>query len=105
MSERLSPEEFADRVAQVAAETASPAGSLWWLSFADPSLPAGTQFLGACLVEADSLPAAVTRSHLLGINPGGEVAIVGPLDPGQPPPGYPLDRLLTREEIVEADDQ
>lgn len=77
---------------------------LFWLSFADDTLPEGSQFLGACLVQAANLAFALTKTHVLGINPGGEIAIVGPLDldPLEPPP-YPLDRLLTRAEIEEID--
>lgn len=36
----------------------------WWLSFADGSLPAGTQFLGAVMVRAHSfIEAVVTSVH------------------------------------------
>jgi hypothetical protein len=45
------------------------------MSFADPELPTGTQFLGGCYVQADSLHDVVTCSHKLGINPGGEIVI------------------------------
>lgn len=45
----------------------------FWLSFADPKKPQGEQFLGACVVEADDLKAAVIQAHVKGINPGGEV--------------------------------
>lgn len=47
--------------------------SIYWLSFANGSLPKGSQFIGACMLEADSLMAAVLASHALGINPGGEI--------------------------------
>jgi hypothetical protein len=70
---------------------------LWWLSFADPERPAGTQFLGALIVQAPALEAAITRSHVLGLNPGGQIAIAGPV-----PAAYITekwrDRLLSREE-------
>lgn len=49
---------------------------LYWLSFCDPDLPEGTQFLGATIVEAPSEMAAVMRSWELGVNPGGEVASI-----------------------------
>ena len=45
----------------------------WWLSFADPTLPVGQQFLGVAIVPAPSFLAAVTVAHQLGCNPGGEV--------------------------------
>ncbi len=46
---------------------------LFWLSFADADLPRGSQFLGACIVEAGSFVEAITEAHRLGINPGGGV--------------------------------
>lgn len=45
----------------------------FWLSFADPTRPAGEQFLGACIVEAPDPISAVQMSWALGCNPGGEV--------------------------------
>jgi tRNA nucleotidyltransferase (CCA-adding enzyme) len=74
---------------------------LWYMSFADPERPRGTQFLGAIIVQAPTFPAAVTRSHKLGINPGG--AVMG----GQVPPDLTIapewrDRLLNKEEATAA---
>lgn len=46
---------------------------LWWLSFADPTRPTGSQFLGAALVEGQSLLDAAQTAWILGCNPGGEV--------------------------------
>ncbi len=43
-----------------------------WLSFADPDLPEGRQFLGVCVVEAESFQEAVIAASLREINPGGE---------------------------------
>lgn len=43
----------------------------WWLSFCDPTLPTGSQFLGVAIVEAKDFIAAVSTAHLLGINPKG----------------------------------
>ena len=51
----------------------------FYLSFADGSLPTGQQFLGGAYVRGVSATDAVRRSHGLGINPGGEVEIRGPL--------------------------
>ena len=45
----------------------------FWLSFADPDKPRGKQFLGGCVIEAESFPGAITEAHRLGCNPGGEV--------------------------------
>lgn len=71
----------------------------WWLSFADPNLPKGSQFLGVAIVEASDFMMAVMQANLLDINPGGEVQ-------GSPVPpenaAYIKDwtnRLLSMEEI------
>lgn len=71
---------------------------MFWLSFADDE-----GFLGACLVEAADMVDAVTRTHLQGINPGGEVKIVGPIPPGTMPESYPVGRLLAKAEIERLD--
>jgi hypothetical protein len=44
-----------------------------WMSFCDPARPKGSKFLGALLIEAADSDDALMRSHLLGLNPGGEV--------------------------------
>ena len=74
---------------------------LWWMSFADPGLPEGSQFLGVVILEAEDIRDAVTRSHRLGVNPGGEIQIL-PV-PGWIPPGW-RDRLLSGEEAMAADE-
>jgi hypothetical protein len=48
----------------------------YYLSFCDPALPKGTQFLGATVVEAPHMHAIPAVAHMLGRNPGGEIAIV-----------------------------
>jgi hypothetical protein len=70
---------------------------LWWLSFADPGLPEGSQFLGVAIVQAPEFPAAVTRTHALGINPGGGIQGAGPIPAEHIARGY-WDRLLTKAE-------
>ena len=84
-----------------------PGDPLWWLSFCDPAKapppelqrPGGPSFLGAVITQAPTLAAAITRSHVLKVNPGGEVKILGPL-----PERYIgqewRDRLLTAAEVV-----
>lgn len=47
--------------------------SAFWLSFCDPARPPGMQFLGACIVDGESLLQAVQTAHARGCNPGGEV--------------------------------
>lgn len=52
-------------------------GPIWfWLSFCDPEKPAGQQFVGVSLVEARSMPMAITVAHQRGCNPGGSVSSV-----------------------------
>lgn len=46
---------------------------LFWLSFADPKRPAGEQFLGVALVEADDMTEALRVAWRTRCNPGGEV--------------------------------
>ena len=52
---------------------------LWYLAFVDPDRPPDQQFLGAAIVRCISgdmkysMGNAVKKSHLLHINPGGEV--------------------------------
>jgi len=46
---------------------------IFWLSFVDTSKPKGGRFAGACLVRADSFPAALSESWRHKCNPGGEV--------------------------------
>lgn len=70
----------------------------FWLSFCDPELPTGEQFLGCAIIDADNFVCAVRRAHELGINPGGEVA-GGDLVPGHPYTTEHKNRLFaTREE-------
>lgn len=73
----------------------------WYFSFADPNLPEGTQFLGACLVKAAGEMNAITATHMFCINPGGEAQFVEL--PGDPPPEMPTWRLMQREEIDAVD--
>lgn len=51
----------------------------YWLSFCNPDLPAGSQFLGAVAIEVAEGNDPVSTAWDKGLNPGGEVAIVGPL--------------------------
>lgn len=69
----------------------------FWLSFADPTRPVGTQFLGGCYVCATDAVSAVATAHLLGINPGGEVKIWEL--PAGLPACHPSNVLLTREQV------
>ncbi len=67
----------------------------WWLSFCDGSLPEGTQFLGAAVVDGETFADAIIRAHRLGCNPGGEVMFVEIPEDALPAPSY-RHRLLDR---------
>lgn len=85
--------------------------SLWWLSFVDPDrsappgqqVPGGGGFLGVAICEGDTLADAITRSHLLGVNPGGQVSARGPLPAWMIAPEW-RDRLLTKEQALSIPD-
>lgn len=68
----------------------------WYLSFADES-----GWLGGCYVEAPVAELAHTVALTQDCNPGGEVAIIGPLleEHMANVPAESRNRLLTREEI------
>jgi hypothetical protein len=44
-----------------------------YMSFCDPKLPQGSQFLGALVLEANNVEEGAMKAHALGLNPGGEV--------------------------------
>lgn len=78
----------------------------YYLSFCDPALPKGEQFLGNTVVEAADeldIPAAAARA---GRNPGGEIAFVelfvtGPDDPELPPQARKyFERFVPRDEAL-----
>ncbi len=75
---------------------------MWWLSFCDTDRPKGTQFLGACIVRAPSMVAAVILAHALGINPGGEVVGVDFDAHGRVPERF-VNVLMDRNMITELD--
>lgn len=83
-----------------------PDDPLWWLSFCDPDKapppeeqqPGGLSFLGAVITQAPTLAAAITRSHVLKVNPGGEIAIKGPI-PARFIASEWRDRLLSATDI------
>lgn len=74
-----------------------------YISFCDASLPTGSQFLGAAYVRGETVEAAITRSHLLGINPGGEAKVWGPFPTSHlDEAGVSVEqreRLLSRAEV------
>jgi hypothetical protein len=72
----------------------------WWFSFADPTRPDGTQFLGVCIVYGPDFETALARSHALRVNPGGEVRALGIIE-GRVPSVPWRHRLLTKGEALE----
>ena len=79
-------------MAKIADELTHPENAgVYYLSFADE-----TGFLGGAFVHGHGPITAVERANDLGINPGGEVAIWGPVPP---PVDEAMDRLLTKEEV------
>lgn len=66
-----------------------------YLSFADE-----TGFLGGAFIREQDVVTAAAVAWQLDINPGGEVAGLGP---GPLPPSEWVERLLTREELAELD--
>ena len=100
-----------DRFTQlVLEEMLAPAAGLYWLSFVDTEVaatipleeqvPGGPSFLGVCVVAAQGPMLAVSTSHVLGINPGGEVRIHGPF-PLDAWPAEACNRLLSARDIEE----
>lgn len=77
--------------------------SWWWLSFADPSLPTGSQFLGACIVRGSNIVMAALEAHRLKISPGGQVLGISFAEHGKTPAAGYTNRLLTRAECEEFD--
>lgn len=76
--------------------------SSWWLSFADGTREVGTQFLGACIVDAEDFFDAVRASHRHKINPGGEVQGFE-IPKGAPDLSKWKNRLMSRAECEEMD--
>jgi hypothetical protein len=100
----------ANRTVNMLRAKLDPSPPAWWyLSFVDPEVaatiptgqetPGGRSWLGSCYVQAANGPQACAEAHRLGCNPGGEVAIWGPLDDGQVP-SRSRNRLLTSLEDI-----
>jgi len=106
-TETLEDHPFAHFAGALTARFTDPQPDEPWfyLSFCDADLPKGQQFLGGAYVQGVNAGAAVGRSHKLGINPGGEVKILGPLPAEQMDENVPVadrERLLTRAEVEAA---
>ena len=84
-------EEFRKRKADLLKQESLQPEGWWWLSFCNPDLPTGSQFLGACIVRARGLLGACATAHFFSCNPGGEVQGLGPV-----PFGGKRDAVLRR---------
>lgn len=75
----------------------------YWMSFCDSDRPEGEQFLGVVILRALGVTHAMWQSHVLGINPGGEVLVHEILtEPRREiQPGL-LNRLLSRADLQAA---
>jgi hypothetical protein len=99
----MNDEERKERAVEILTEESAEPLAWWWLSFCDPHLPEGSQFLGACLVKAHGFLGATFVARTLGCNPGGEVRGAGPIPiDAMIQPGW-TERLLTRAEAEEFD--
>jgi hypothetical protein len=94
------PKVYARALGDALLEASEPR-SWWWLSFADSTLPKGSQFLGVAIVEASGMTSAVLEAHRRGINHGGAVKCIQIPPEHVPSPEY-RNRLLTREEAEAA---
>ena len=120
-------DESADAHSPEAITRGAQAMTTCYLSFCDPSRPAGQQFLGGCLVDvtpeeihatarevAERFPhasaraplvaAAVRKARLLGCNPGGEVLCVEVAQANPVLPRVPRGVLLDRATLEAFDD-
>ena len=79
--------------------------SWWWLSFAEPFLEKGSQFLGVLIISVPAGSDPVTESHMRKLNPGGQVAMQEiPLSEiGHVPEGM-RNKLLSRSEAESLND-
>jgi hypothetical protein len=59
-------------------------------------------FLGAVVVEAEDTESAIAEVNRRGLNPGGEALILPFPEGSEGTEGLPVNRLISREEIVDA---
>jgi len=90
----------------------------FWLSFTDPDRPAGSRFLGVCVIDvteaeataaraahpqaapdAEWIGAAMRHAWAAGCNPGGQVGSIEITDAPEAARA-PRDRLLSKSELA-----
>lgn len=84
-------------------ELIRPFPSLWWMSFADPTKPRGSQFLGVVILEVPVGVMPIQHSWDEKLNPGGEIAFAE--IEGEHQATYRKEfrnRLLSRDELMAA---
>lgn len=86
---------------ELLAEEASNEPFLLWMSFADPDKPKGQQSLGVIITRTKGLMHAVQWTHILGINPGGQIMSYPVPDDGTIKQHH-LDRLIQKAELEAA---
>lgn len=96
--------EWRRRLATFMADESTP--KWWWLSFVDTDRSAppdeqvsgGGGFAGVCIIPAPNVVFAARVAHLLGCNPGGEIAGEPlPVPPGMRPRHQYVGRLFGAE--------
>lgn len=80
------------------AAVSGEAAPWWWLSFADPELPKGSQFLGVSIVQCHIGELAPSEAWTQGCNPGGQVQIY---QWNSPPPESDRNVLMDRQTLFE----
>lgn len=71
-----------------------------WISFCDIEKPKGQQFIGVVITMSKGIAHAIDKTHMLGINPGGEVMSYE-TDSADIAPEH-FDKLLTKGDLVAA---
>lgn len=74
-----------------------------WMSFSDPGMPTGEQFIGVIITKAYGPADAMSKTHDLHINPGGAFeSYACSLEYGKRYEGN-TDRLLSKAQLEELD--
>ncbi len=92
-------QEWVARVEALRDEEALQPEMVFWISYADGTLPEGQQFLGVVITKCQGVIDASSKTHRLGINPGGEMLSMEiPEQVAAHIPAKYFARLLSREE-------
>lgn len=72
----------------------------WWVSFADPNLPEGEQFLGVIIIMGGGIGEITQKAFAMGINPGGEVKAI-PIPDEHVPDERFRNKLLSKQDLID----